>query len=53
MHLSTEFLLKLPHKSDMDLSVSLSQPVGDMDHHSLAVPRYINLAAKYRNNNPP
>jgi len=45
-YLSTEFLLQLPNKADMNLAESFSQPVGDMDNNSLPVSWHVNLSAQ-------
>jgi len=47
-YLSAEFLLKLPNEPDMNFAETLPQSVGDMDNHSLAVARNINLAVENR-----
>ena len=45
IYLPTEFLLKLSHELDMNLSEGFSQSVRHTDDNSLPVPRSINLTA--------
>jgi hypothetical protein len=47
IYLAAKFLLKLPNKLGMNFAVNLAQSVGDIDKHSLAVARNINLAVNY------